>query len=47
MLRPMRPNPLIPTLTAISNSLYEPRLGAWCRPKQLILVNAFEDGQTR
>src|SRR5687767_5047724 len=40
MLRPIRPNPLIPTLIAIRSILQQHR-------KQLILVNGLRTGQTR
>jgi hypothetical protein len=49
MLRPMRPNPLIPTFTAITNSsaaALAVRMCPFAAPKPLILVNALRRGQT-
>ncbi len=49
MLRPMRPNPLIPTFTAIANSSAAALAIRMCpvaAPKQLIVVNALRGGQT-
>src|SRR6478736_3984888 len=49
MLRPMRPNPLIPTFTAIANSsaaAFAHRIRPAAPPKQLIVVNGLRHGQT-